>query len=88
MRAIEALLTNSTTRAAAEAAKVSEATLWRWLNEQPFQTAYRTARRQVVEQAIGQLQQCGGVAVNALREIAARQKSVSFSACCRRARYP
>jgi hypothetical protein len=63
---IAALLTEPTHAAAAAKAAVSEATLHRWLRLPEFQTAYRQARRAVVEAAIGRLQQTTGKAVDAL----------------------
>jgi hypothetical protein len=63
---IAALLTEPTHAAAATKAGVSEATLHRWLRLPEFQTAYRQARRSIVETAIGRLQQTTGKAVEAL----------------------
>jgi hypothetical protein len=63
---IAALLTESTHAAAATKAGVSEATLHRWLRLPVFQTAYRQARRGIVEAAIGRLQQTAGKAVDTL----------------------
>ena len=65
--AITALLVCSTIDAAAEQAGIASATLRRWLAEDDFQRRYRAARRQVVEQAIAQLQQGTSEAVAALR---------------------
>lgn len=55
---------------AAKKAKVSETTLWRWLQIPAFQSRYRTARRNLVESAIAQLQRDATVAVRVLREVA------------------
>src|SRR5262249_45144903 len=63
---IAALLTEPTHAAAATKAGVSEATLHRWLHLPEFQAAYRAARRDVEEAAIGRLQQAAGKAVEAL----------------------
>lgn len=65
---IAALLTESTHAAAAVKAGVSEATVQRWLKDPTFQAAYRTARRGVVEVAVGRLQQVTAEAVEALRK--------------------
>jgi hypothetical protein len=46
-------------------------TLLRWLKEAHFQAAYRNARRQVVEQAIAQVQRATGAAVDTLQAIMA-----------------
>ena len=64
---IAALLTQPTHAAAAAAAGVSEATVQRWLRRPEFSTAYRLARRAVVETAVGRLQQATADAVDALR---------------------
>jgi hypothetical protein len=63
---IAALLTEPTHAAAAAKARVSEATLHRWLRLPDFQSAYREARRRVVEGAIGRLQQVTNKAVDTL----------------------
>jgi hypothetical protein len=63
---IAALLTEPTHAGAATKAGVSEATLHRWLRLPAFQTAYRQARRGIVEAAIGRLQQTAGKAVDTL----------------------
>jgi len=68
-RAIEALLTEPTTRAAAVAAEVSEATIWRWLAEPEFSVAYRAARGRLLESTLTALQAASADAVVCLREI-------------------
>jgi hypothetical protein len=68
-RAIVALLANSTIKRAAKSIGVDETTLWRWLQDKDFHTAYRTARRESVSQAIARLQQVSTEAVNTLREV-------------------
>ncbi len=50
---IAALLTCNSITAAAAGCGIAEATLHRWLKETTFQTAYREARRQIVQQASG-----------------------------------
>jgi hypothetical protein len=65
--AIGFLLTERTQEKAAEKAGVGSATLRRWLGEPAFAAAYRLARRQLVEAAVGQLQQVTSEAVDALR---------------------
>ena len=64
--AVSALLGEATISAAAERAGLGEATLRRWLRRPDFQSAYRAARRAVVEAAIGRLQQASGRAVACL----------------------
>ncbi len=68
-RALEALLTEPTTRAAAAAAEVSEATIWRWLAEPEFSAAYRAARGRLLESTLTALQSASVDAVVCLREI-------------------
>src|SRR5918997_1873267 len=64
--AIAGLLTEPTIAAAAAKAGVSESTLVRWLQEPTFKAQYRAARREVVEGAIGRLQQAATQAVDTL----------------------
>src|SRR5215831_5264512 len=66
---ISALLTAPTLADAAQTAGIGEVTAWRWLKEPTFQTAYRDARRAVVQQAITQVQQATGEAVEVLRTV-------------------
>lgn len=68
-QAIVALLTASSVCDAARQAGIGEKTLLRWLRTQAFQTAYREARRQVVQQAIAQVQHVTGEAVETLRQV-------------------
>ncbi|WP_439621810.1 hypothetical protein [Gemmata sp.] len=63
---IAALLACPTHEEAAAAAGTSTATLRRRLTDASFKAAYRTARRQLVEAAIGRLQSAAGQAVDAL----------------------
>lgn len=80
-QAIAALLAEPTIGTAATAAKVSESTLWRWLQQGAFRTRYRAARAQVVESAIGSLQRAATKAVAALeRNLECGQPSVEVSA--------
>ena len=67
--AISALLTCPTLLAAAQQCGVAEVTLHRWLKDAGFQTAYREARRAVVQQAIVQVQRATGEAVETLRMV-------------------
>lgn len=68
-RAIDALLVAPTIRAAAKAAKVSEATLWRWLNEPAFDRAYREIREKLLKTTITALQARGNQAVQTLVDV-------------------
>lgn len=66
-RAIAALLSEHTVKAAADKAGISETTLHRWLRTPEFVGPYRDARRRVVEHALAQLQDAAKSAVGALR---------------------
>lgn len=68
-KAILALLSHRTIKEAAESVGIGEATLWRWLQDQDFQKAYQSARREAVRQAIASLQQASGEAVAVLKEL-------------------
>jgi hypothetical protein len=68
-RAIIALLSEPTLRAAASSANISETTLWRWLRDPDFKDAYRKARSDALAQATARLQTLTGAAVEALAEI-------------------
>jgi hypothetical protein len=67
-QAIAALLRQPTILKAAEEVGVSEKTLREWMAEPSFARAYRKARAQVVEHAVGVLQQTTGKAVATLYE--------------------
>lgn len=67
---IAALLSEPTHAAAATKAGVSEATLRRWLALPTFQDAYRQARRELVEGAVGRIQAATGQAVDTLVAVA------------------
>jgi hypothetical protein len=64
--AIAALLVEPTIGAAANRAGIGERTLQRWLKNPRFAKLLRTARRSVLEQAIGRLQQVMDKAVTTL----------------------
>jgi hypothetical protein len=70
-RAIIALLSEPTLRAAASSAGISETTLWRWLRDPHFKRAYRRARRETLERATTRLAALVDAAVEALGEIVA-----------------
>src|SRR5262249_14120514 len=56
--------------AAATKAGVSQATLYRWLHLPAFRSAYRRARRELVEASIGRIQTATGQAVQTLLTVA------------------
>src|SRR5262245_6660684 len=74
---IGALLTESTRAAAAAKAGVSEATVGRWLRLPAFRSAYRRARRELVEGVIGRVQAAAGQAVDTLLAVAKEGKKDS-----------
>jgi hypothetical protein len=67
--AIIALLTQRNVEEAARVAGVGTKTLLRWLRVPEFQTAFRTARREAVSQAVARLQQSTGAAVTTLLKL-------------------
>ena len=74
-RAIAALLAHAGLENAARAAGISRSTLCRLLQEPGFQAAFRLARRELLDAAIGRLQAATGAAVEALiRNLTCRGK--------------
>lgn len=69
VRAIEALLQEPTVTAAAKKAGVSQATLFRWLNDPQFTGAYKEARGRMLEGTLNSLQSASADAVICLREV-------------------
>ncbi len=79
-RVIAALLSAPSQAEAAEQAKVSQSTIERWLRDNNgFKKAYGDARRRLVEQAIGRLQQATNEAVDTLRKVMADVKAPATS---------
>ena len=68
-QAIAALIEAPTIREAAGIVGIGEATLFRWLQDIDFQSAYRDAKRRIVEQAIANIQRASGEAVQTLKSI-------------------
>jgi hypothetical protein len=68
-RAIAALLSEPTTKKAAEAAKVGETTIHRWLNDPIFSAALKESRERVFESRLAALQGVSGQAVETLLEV-------------------
>src|SRR5262245_46994069 len=69
-QAIAALLASPTIEAAAGQVGVNEWTLRQWLKDPSFKSAYRQARRELVENAIGRVQAATGRAVDTLLAVA------------------
>ncbi len=67
---IAALLTEPTYAAAAVKAGVGQSTLYRWLHLRTFRAAYRQARRELVEAAVGRMQAATETAVETLLGVA------------------
>jgi hypothetical protein len=67
--AIAALISEPTVLQAAQRTGVGDTTLWRWMKEPEFQAAYKDARRQVMNTAIGRIQDTCTEAVETLRAI-------------------
>lgn len=65
-KVIDALLSTSTISEAAKQAGFSEATIYRYLRDETFKNEYRKARRDVVENTVGQLQGATARAVDTL----------------------
>jgi hypothetical protein len=68
-RAIAALLSEPTTKKAAEAAKVGQTTIHRWLNDPIFSAALKESRERVFESRLAALQGVSGQAVETLLEV-------------------
>ena len=66
-KALDVLLTEPTVTKAAKLAKLSEVTLYRWLNEPVFAAAYRAARGRLLENTLTALQAASTQAVETLR---------------------
>lgn len=78
-KAIMALLAEPTIKQAAETAGIGETTLHRWLNEEDFSKAYKTARKNALGQTISRLQQVTTEAVDTLKDIMANKESPASS---------
>lgn len=72
---VSALLTSPTLTAAAQATGISDVTAWRWLRLPQVEQAYRDARRQVVHQAITNLQRVCTKAVDTLEAVMGNRRA-------------
>lgn len=77
--AVLALLTESTMKQAAEKAGISEATIWRWMQEADFKEMYRLAKQQAVGQAIARIQQATTQAVDTLYDVMKNKKAPAMA---------
>ena len=68
-KALAALLSEPTVKAAAAKVGIGERTLHTWLREPAFDAAYTAARHDAVGRAVGRLQHATGLAVDALVEV-------------------
>lgn len=64
-----ALLQHPTIEKAAAAVGVSGVTLWRWMQTEEFQQAYRKARREAFSQSLARLQHAASAATATLLKI-------------------
>jgi hypothetical protein len=69
MTAIAALISEPTTKAAAEKAKIAEGTIHRWLNDPAFFAALKESRERVFEATLAALQGGSGKAVKTLCDV-------------------
>ena len=76
---IVALLQHSSLEKAAAALGVSHVTLWRWMQKEEFQQAYRKARRDTFSQSVARLQHASSAAVSALLRVMCDQNTPASS---------
>ena len=67
--AILALLSQRNVEEAARVAKIAARTLYRWMNDREFDTAYREAKRAAFSQSIARLHQMSSAAVSTLGKV-------------------
>lgn len=75
VRAIEAMMTESTIRGAAKTAGIGHVTLYRWLEEPAFADALRDARSRAFERTMSALAVAAEKAVEVLREFLDKEES-------------
>ena len=74
-KAISALLSSPSIPEAAKTVGIGKKTLWRWLQLDSFKKAYRKARKEVVSQAIAQVQKGMSDAVKTLQAVMSDEKA-------------
>ncbi len=72
-KALSSLLSSPSLEHAAKTAGTTTVTLWRYLQDDAFKSAYRAARREVVNHAVTRLQQACSGAVDVLCAVATDQ---------------
>jgi len=77
--AVIALLTEPSIPKAAARVGISEATLWRWMQDDDFQELYREAKRRAVGQAIARIQQATTLAVDTLEAVMTNKKAPAMA---------
>jgi hypothetical protein len=78
-QAVAALISCGSIAEAAQVAGIGERTLYSWLTDRDFQEQYRTARREVVGQALAQLQRVSSLAVSTLADIMSDKEAPASS---------
>lgn len=68
-KAIACLITQPTITAAAQEARISHSTIFRWLNDPEFKAAYRKAKKEIVGHALTQVQKSVTRAVDTLLDV-------------------
>jgi transposase-like protein len=74
-KAIAALLSSRTIQDAAKAAKVSERTLYRWMNNPDFRAALADAESDAIDQATRRLIDLQDAAIDALKSLLTNKKA-------------
>lgn len=77
--AILALLSEKTMKDAAEKVGISEATLWRWMQQEDFREKYQEAKLQAVSRVTARLRQSMTVSVDALIEMTENKKTPAMA---------
>lgn len=73
--ALRAVISHPTLKDAAQAAGVSETTLWRYMQDGEFSRRLREARREAVNHAVLRLQKASSDAVTVLRDIMMKESA-------------
>ncbi len=78
-KAVLAMLSGSNFLEASQAAGVAQSTVWRWMREPDFKQALRDGRLELMEGAVGSIQQACSEAVDVLREVMKKEESPASS---------